>query len=193
MDLMHLAWLSALHMYICTVTKMCCYSALSLCIRCQQCQRCIWSAEDVPTASTLRAGTRYACLQPCMFDTPQVICSLLQEVCCIMYNSADHKNAKQEANNLLWDTKKTLREQLQGAESEIRKLKVRCNWKVGCLRQYCVRTYVCRNYILVLMIDHRNRWYVWLCLQPDCLPLPVCTGATGLMRETEPRSDCSKW
>lgn len=39
-------------------------------------------------------------------------------------NTADHRNAKEEANNLLLDTKKTLNEQLQGAESETKQLKV---------------------------------------------------------------------
>ena len=75
-------------------------------------------------------------MQPCMLDLPQVsYVQFLVSVFCIMCTTADHKNAKQEANNMLLDTKKKLNDQLQGAESETRKLKVWCVWKVDCMPQ----------------------------------------------------------
>lgn len=43
---------------------------------------------------------------------------------CFTCNVADRKSAKEEANNLLMDTKKKLNERLQSAESETKKLKV---------------------------------------------------------------------
>ena len=105
------------------------FAALSFCDRCKQCQGCIWSTEDGPSAATFRAGTRCVCVYThvCVHAPSSgvsIVKSVLYLRLCFMCNVADHRDAKEEASNLLIDTKKKLNERLQSAESETKKLKV---------------------------------------------------------------------